>query len=168
MDDDLQSLHQDFESVFDNEIHARQRFTFRLLDLPPELMLRIVQQAVIKPKIIDATSAPKAEHQAQVLQPPAITRTCRLLRRESLRAFYRDNDFEAFHWARHACIRQWLVALGRDNLLAMRTLTFHCKFNTDFWEQKFEEVGIKTKCEVADDQTKAVGSLHTLKVTFLE
>jgi len=49
----------------------------------------------------------------------------------------------------------------------MRTLTFHCKFNPDFWETKFEEVGIKTKAEVAEDQSRAVGSLRTLKFNFL-
>ena len=167
MDDDFQALDQGFEDVFENEIYARERFRFPLLDLPAELLIRICELAVARKTTIDATLAPKARNQAEILQQPAITRTCRLLRRESLRAFYRDNNFEAFHWARHACIRGWLIALGPENLTAMGTLTFHCKFNTEFWENKFEEIGIKTKCEEAKDQSKAVGSLRTLKVTFL-
>ena len=167
MEGELQHLSEGFEDVFENEIYARQRFTFPLLDLPPELVCRILQLAVIRPKTIDATLAPSIKSQERILQQPATTRTCRYLRRESLRAFYRDNDFEAFHWSKHACVRQWLVAVGTDNLRAMEKLTFHCKFDPDFWEEKFEEVGIKTKCEVAADQSRAVRTLRTLQVTFL-
>lgn len=167
MEAKLQDLDEAFEDVFENEIYAKERFTFRLLDLPPELVIRIAQLAVIKPKIIDATLAPELKHQARILQQPAITRTCRMLRRESLLAFYRDNNFEAYHWAKHACVRQWLAAIGQANLCSMGSLTFHCKFDPDFWEQKFEEVGIKTKCEVAEDQSRAGRRLRTLKVTFL-
>lgn len=167
MEGDLQYLNEDFEDVFDNEIYARERFNFRLLDLPPELVVRILSLAVLRPRTIDATLAPDIKHQEQILQQPAITRTCRYIRRESLWAFYRDNTFEAFHWAKHACVRQWLVAVGPDNLRAMNKLTFHCKFDPDFWEQKFKEVGITTKCEVAADQSRAFRSLRTLQVTFL-
>jgi hypothetical protein len=167
MEGDFQSLDESFEDVFENEIYARERFRFPLLELPPELLIRICELAVARRTTIDATLAPKAKNQAEILQQPAITRACRLLRRESLRAFYRDNEFEAFHWERHACIREWLITIGPDNLRAMQTLTFHCKFNTEFWEKKFDEIGIKTKCEVAQDQSKAIGSLRTLKVTFL-
>jgi hypothetical protein len=165
--EELQHLSEGFEDIFENEVYARERFTFRLLDLPPELVCRILQFTVIKPKTIDATLAPGLKSQEIILQQPAITRTCRYLRRESLRAFYRDNDFEAYHWSKHACVRQWLVAIGADNLRAMGRLTFHCKFDPDFWEVKFDEVGIKTKCEIAADQTRASRNLHTLEVTFL-
>lgn len=165
--DSFQDLDESFESIFDNPIYIRDRFRFRLLDLPAELMVRICQLAVVKPNIIDATQAAKSEHQARMLRQPPIAQTCRMLRRESLRAFYRDNSFEAFHWARHACIRDWLVAIGADNLRAMQTLTFHCKFDNDFWVNKFDEVGIKVKVERAEDQSRAAGNLHTLIVTFL-
>ena len=167
MEGDLEHLEEHFEGVFENPTYIRSRFTFRLLDLPPELMVRICQLAVIQPETIDPTKAPLAKHQAKIVQQPAITRTCRLLRKESLRAFYRDNDFEVFHWSKKACIRYWLIAIGEENLRAMRTLMFHCKFNTDFWETKFDEVGIKTKAEVAEDQSRAVRSLRTLKINFL-
>ena len=167
MEGDFEHLGDDFEGVFDNPTYIRSQFKFRLLDLPPELMVRICQLAVVQTYTFDPTKAPLAKHQAKIVRQPAITRTCRLLRKESLRAFYRDNNFEAFHWAKKTCIRNWLTAIGVENLRAMRSLTFHCKFNTDFWETKFDEIGIKTKAEMADDQSKAVGSLRTLRINFL-
>ena len=50
----------------------------------------------------------------------------------------------------------------------MRTFTFHCKFDADFWTEKFADIGIPVKIEMAENQSRAYGSLHTLIVTFLE
>ena len=167
MEDDFGQLDHDFESVFDNVIYVRSHSVFRLLDLPPELVIRICQLAVIRPNTIDTTMSPKARRQARLLQQPALTRTCRLLRQEAPRSFYRDNTWEAYHWSKHNCIRDWLRAIGEDNLRTMRELTFHCKFQPDFWELKFNECGIKTKVEVAEDQTKAPNRRHSLNIRFL-
>ncbi len=167
MEGDFAHLEEGFEGVLDSPSYIRSLFTFRLLDLPPELMVRICQLAVVQPKTIDPTRARMAKHQAQILRQPAISRTCHLLRKESLLAFYCENTFEVFHWEKKACIRHWLTAIGVGNLRAMRSLSFHCKFNTHFWETKFEELGIKTKAEVAEDQSRAVQSLQTVKINFL-
>lgn len=166
MENNFQDLDESFEHVF-GKPYDKENFRFRLFDLPPELWLRIIEYAVMKACPINPTKARNAKHQTHIVKQPSITRTCRLLRHESLPAFYRNNKFEVYHWGRVACIRDWLVAIRPANLQAMKTLTFHCKFDPDFWTEKFADIGLLVKIEVAEDQSKASGSFHTLIVTFL-
>lgn len=138
MEDDLSLLNDHFEDVFGNEI-----VPFRLFHLPPELWLRICELAVIKKDPIDMTAARDLHNQVKILAQPALTRTCRLLRREALPVFYQYNTFVAYHICRTACPRQWFVAIGADNLRLMGTFEFYALFSPEFWVKKFEEMLVK-------------------------
>ena len=162
----MSNLDNDFEYIFKLP-HERDEFRFRLFDLPPELWLHICGLAVTKSNLINPTHAYKKKQQLQILKQPAITRTCRLLRQECLPVFYYNNEFEAYHWEKVDCIRDWLVAVGPSNRRAMGTLTFHCKFDAEFWTKKFADIGILVKIDVADDQSRAFWNFKTLIVTFL-
>lgn len=65
---------------------------FRLLDLPPELWIRICRFAVVEGTIrivkVDLRGS-LARHVAQ----PALALTCKLLREETLKLFYAENEF---------------------------------------------------------------------------
>lgn len=162
---DFQDLDEDFEYVF----RYPQAQNFRLFDLPTELWLRICELAVTRPSPIDITRARWANHQVQVVKQPAITRTCRVLRHEGLAFFYQNNTFEAHHWGGVACIRQWLLAIGKENLKSMGTFSFHARFEPGFWVQKFEEIGLHVKVELSEDQSgvKDRRRYQTLLITFL-
>ena len=125
MESNFQTLDGEFEYVFKCPVEIHE-FRFRLLDLPPELWIRICEFAVMKPYEIDTTRAKKPKHQMQVVRQPAISFTCRLLRQEALPLFYKSNNFIAYHWAGVACIRKWLLTIGHANLRNLGTLTFHC------------------------------------------
>jgi hypothetical protein len=60
MEGDFEHLEEGFEGVFENPTYIRSQFKFRLLDLPPELMVRICQLAVIQTETFDPTKAPLA------------------------------------------------------------------------------------------------------------
>ncbi|EME88775.1 uncharacterized protein MYCFIDRAFT_170351 [Pseudocercospora fijiensis CIRAD86] len=91
---------------------------FRLLDLPPELVVRIVEYAVI-------TSSKECplEFKPDSAVQPAITRACRLLRAEGVKLFYGSNYFvlnasdsetEVF-W-------QWYACIGRQQAVKIDSL----------------------------------------------
>ncbi|CAK1360281.1 hypothetical protein CB0940_06353 [Cercospora beticola] len=94
---------------------------FRLFDLPPELVLRVLEFAVVistkaKPLLIDSywgfswTPCLSAEQ-------PAITRSCRLLREEGLKLFYTRNIFLGASSDEGAStFWRWAKCLGQQNL----------------------------------------------------
>ncbi|WPH00079.1 Hypothetical protein R9X50_00290200 [Acrodontium crateriforme] len=144
MDMDLQALDPSFEEIFKSD---QDLTPFRLFDLPAELWLRVIDLAVTKSDSITITKGRSALDQVEIVRQPAITRTCRLLRQEALRMFYRHNDFEAMHFTGVACPRKWFVAIGKENLMAMHSFTFYAKFQSGFWMDKFREIGIKAEVE---------------------
>ncbi|KAK0939332.1 hypothetical protein LTR29_009077 [Friedmanniomyces endolithicus] len=170
MDGALQNLPSDFEHIFHGD-HSFQ--TFPLFRLPPEIWLRICELAVTNGKSINITKAPKTPDQVALVRQPPLTRTCRLLRYESLPMFYRNNAFEARHFCEHACPRQWLVAIGREHLRAMGSFSLHTRMSDRFWQGCFERTGLKVKVEVTATEVKGQcprhlhGKFQTLTVTFL-
>ncbi|KAK1064587.1 hypothetical protein LTR74_008589 [Friedmanniomyces endolithicus] len=73
-----------------NEVWSqwREKQTFPLFDLPPELWIRICRFAVIRPTPTVLTAKlPARVFRAKVRQP-AITRTCTTIRKETLSHFY--------------------------------------------------------------------------------
>lgn len=162
----FQDLAPDFEYVFRDR---HELGCFRLFDLPPELWIKICEFAVLPPTPLDITRAKQSKHQRELVKQPAITRVCKLLRQEALPLFYRNNKFEVFHWGRVACVRYWLKAIGSTNLKSMGQLEFHAKFSPEFWIEKFDEIEIPVKVEVAEDQSQAtrIRNFQSMVVTFL-
>jgi hypothetical protein len=106
---------------------------FRLLDLPLELVIRVLDFAVIHsskddpiniPDAVARTESRKAPHASGRpykkatwrLVQPAITRTCRLLRAEGLPTFYARNVFAAYsNMAGLAALGQFCGAVGVEH-----------------------------------------------------
>lgn len=65
---------------------------FRFLDLPPEIWLSICRLAVIQGTIIVERPNSKTNTEVSVAQP-ALSRTCKVLRAETLKLFYGENEF---------------------------------------------------------------------------
>ncbi|KAK5174318.1 uncharacterized protein LTR77_001398 [Saxophila tyrrhenica] len=142
MDHNFYALNDEFEEVFRADHEAT---TFRLLDLPSEIVLIIIQEVVKRGVPIDPTKAVKRKAQACIVRPPALAMTSKFLRREVLFAFYRNNSFESRHLNNVPCVRDWLVIIGHENRKAMGTFTFHAKFSQSFWQEKFAQIGILTE-----------------------
>ncbi|EMD00060.1 hypothetical protein BAUCODRAFT_21723 [Baudoinia panamericana UAMH 10762] len=141
MDSNFANLSEEFEQIY---LEPQSLTSFRLFDLPPELWLRICEVAVISPVPVNVTRVPFQQQQAQRVQQPAITRTCRLLRQEALPMFYKNNTFEAWHFCQPwTCPRQWLLAIGRGNLLQMGRLKIYTQNDKEFWQGCFERAGLK-------------------------
>lgn len=92
-----------------------QEPSLRLLDLPPELGILICRFAVIKGKI-SIRNADRANEVAHAVAQPALSRTCKTLRKEALEAFYAGNEF-SFRDSRnvHSGLTMWLRALGPES-----------------------------------------------------
>ncbi|KAK4907355.1 galactokinase [Elasticomyces elasticus] len=93
---------------------------FRLLDLPPELQLRIYEFAVCNDEPIDITvgrqtKQPYMSPRAQ----PALARTCRSICVDALKFYYAGNMFEANYCQRErqpsAIAIQWLHSIGASS-----------------------------------------------------
>ncbi|KAK5125855.1 hypothetical protein LTR85_012131 [Meristemomyces frigidus] len=112
----------------------------RLLDLPNELLLPILELAVTcstkeQPIKIDravkskksSTTSPlgviRYRKGAELLLQPAITRVCRFLREEGLPMFYKKNVFYS-HNNRHSfrAARRWLDGIGQVNMTRVTEL----------------------------------------------
>ena len=163
MDADFGALPQDFEDIYGAQSKTR-RSHFNLLDLPIELVLRILELSVVVPRPIKPTFARQCEKQAKLVEQPAITRTCRLLRKEGLPLFYRLNVFEAYQRHGTACVRKWLVAIGHANRCFMKIFIFHAQADVEFWKHKFAACGIEVEIDIMDessdhDQTHGFGEL---------
>lgn len=112
-------------SPSDSSLSRTSPQPFRLLDLPPELLLQILALVVVRPEPIcihtappnqpnstkaplrsddNDTTSPPPPQQAypRILQPlrqPPITLANRLLRAEGLKLFYRRNVFHGVNWS---------------------------------------------------------------------
>lgn len=172
MDDDLSLLDDSFEDVFCSTHDLQLRSPFRLLDLPPELWLRICEFAVIKNGPIQVGREPKSRDQMAIVSQPEITRTCRILRSEGLPLFYSTNVFELYHYYGVPCPRIWVLAIGVGNRQRMCTMTMVSGCQKDFWEGSFQRAGIDVEIDYdGPAQTVAAllfrGGLNRYKVSFL-
>lgn len=86
---------------------------FPILNLPAELTVRIIQQAII----ISSREDPiHLEESSKSHAQPAITRVCRLFRAEGLPVFYKHNFFtaESSHYGTENLVH-WLQSIGQVN-----------------------------------------------------
>lgn len=65
---------------------------FRLPDLPPELGVRVCRFAVVQ-DIIRIETPDNPGYTASAVAQPALSRTCKFLREETLKLFYAGNEF---------------------------------------------------------------------------
>jgi hypothetical protein len=152
-----------------NTEHELPTKPFRLLHLPPEIWLQICHHAVVQTNPIVITASPTSSGQELIVQQPALTRTCRLLRSELLPFFYHHNNFEAYHLDGVTCPRKWFAALGRANLLAMGSFTFHAQFSPKFWTNSFASLGIDVEIETVQCEggEKDRGPVHGLQMLWI-
>ncbi|KAK4957181.1 hypothetical protein LTR10_005139 [Elasticomyces elasticus] len=122
----------DSESEMDPAGQELDTPNFRLLDLPPELWLRIIQTAIQLPDPITLKVDPwGAEHKPLLSSygprysprysrhlnaghQPALSRVSRLLRKETLAQYYRLNDFEIVE--EKFIGSNWIDEIGVGNL----------------------------------------------------
>ena len=147
MDDKFCLLDDGFEDVFCSAHDIQLRSPFRLLDLPPELWLRICEFAVIKSRPIQIGREPDPADQMAMVSQPDITRTCRLLRSEGLPLFYSANVFEMYHYFGIPCPRRWILAIGEGNRQRMRTMTVVSGCHKDFWKGSFQRAAIDVEID---------------------
>ncbi|EMC97583.1 hypothetical protein BAUCODRAFT_147644 [Baudoinia panamericana UAMH 10762] len=165
---------QDYPSEFEDVFANTASSTFDLFHLPPELWLRICHFAVLAPGPINLSSHDTSTENALVVQQPAVTRTCRLLRKEALPMFYRLNKFEARWLCHHECPRNWLLAIGRHRLEMMSTLTMYTAQAAEAWRGGFERMGIPVDIKVESHQVwnwcpwhRRKRRVPTLTISFL-
>lgn len=86
---------------------------FRLLDLPPELWMRIIEMAVTKPAPLEWY----AEDGPVDFGTPAVAKTSRAIRNEALKAFYKHNTFQVIAVCSendvHSC-QDWMEARMKE------------------------------------------------------
>ncbi|KXT05506.1 hypothetical protein AC578_3697 [Pseudocercospora eumusae] len=91
---------------------------FRLLDLPLELVVRIIGYAVVT----STEERPLDVNPSSAVQP-AITRACRLLRAEGLKLFYACNCFSITATSsRTAMFWRWRAAIGQAKAAKIKRL----------------------------------------------
>lgn len=112
MDADFALLDDDFEDLLVSDYEIQLRSPFRLFDLPPELWLRIGEFAVIREKPMVLSRNLYGVDQERIVRQPAITKTCRLLRQETLPLFYSLNEFAMIGCGQGPILDRWLVAIG--------------------------------------------------------
>ena len=100
---------------------------FRILDLPAELVVRVIEQAVILSTVHNPIRVRTFD--APAFTQPAITRTCRLFRVEGLPLFYKHNYFKAYSAASAAKPTfSWLRSIGKVNASMLQ----HCYLESVF------------------------------------
>ncbi|PPJ60614.1 hypothetical protein CBER1_03657 [Cercospora berteroae] len=130
------------DATTEPQIDANEEKPFRLLDLPDELVVRIVEYAVVTssrkhPTKIRAIHVdephfwwayPKLQvridpdESKDLLQPP-ITRVCHSLRAEGLKAFYDQNHFLVKASTRGAdALCRWVDPLGENRIKGITNL----------------------------------------------
>lgn len=170
MDGDLSLLPNDFEDCFVSDIDILRRTPFRLLDLPPELWVRICEFAVLKSCPIVIGHQTDMKDMARVALQPSITRTCRVLRHEALPLFYTLNSWEMIHNYSVPCPRRFLHAIGATNLHKM-TLLMHSNCDIEFWKDTCKrwlvECEVEQTCKIGHSKHVAGrGWYWTFRITF--
>ncbi|KAK5691505.1 hypothetical protein LTR97_011498 [Elasticomyces elasticus] len=125
---------------------------FRLLGLPPELWLRIIQTAIQHPDPITlkvdpwgAEHKPTLSYYAPRYSPrysrhlnsghqPALSRVSRLLRKETLAQYYRLNAFEIVE--EKFIGSNWIQEIGMGNLRNMRSVRWGGGGIGEFWHEE--------------------------------
>ncbi|KAK4956752.1 hypothetical protein LTR10_006280 [Elasticomyces elasticus] len=108
----------------EREKEKSKQARFRLLDLPPELQLRIYEFAICSDEPIDITIGQRTKQAC--ISPraqPALARTCRSIRVDALKFYYSRNIFEANYCQEVARYDQqstavtiaWLHSIGASN-----------------------------------------------------
>lgn len=92
-----------------------QNMPFRMLDLPPELWSRIGGFAVTDDEALQLRQYRPDEANCAAVRQPDLTRTCRIVRKEALKLFYRNNRFIVIAVNRYANWTLWLSAIGPEN-----------------------------------------------------
>ena len=88
---------------------------FRLLDLPPELWVRIGKLAVPAETIVLPDSVSQ-KHICNRVKQPAITRVCKTLRHELLALYYQQNVFVMIEDHGYSFApERWLEAIGTEH-----------------------------------------------------
>ncbi|KAK4548934.1 hypothetical protein LTR36_008707 [Oleoguttula mirabilis] len=93
----------------------------------------IASTSLQSPRPTAGTEVRTVRYKAQLeeVQQPAITRTCRQLRRETLSMYYSLNHFKTFinelrsFKPEGAAVNKWLVAMGKDNSKHILHLTVY-------------------------------------------
>ena len=96
---------------------------FRLLDLPVEMWTHICQLAISRPEPIKVFNKLCPRLNAAAVAQPPITRTCKLIRAETLPLFYEKHIFLVHRqnsMPRQLCA--WLLAIGPTNRAHLRHL----------------------------------------------
>ncbi|KAK5126969.1 hypothetical protein LTR85_008327 [Meristemomyces frigidus] len=105
------------EALRSNASHEGKEATpFRLLDLPPEVWIRICSFAVTNARPILLHEKYFKVHVEHLTRQPNITRVSKQLRAETLPLFY-SNNFFVLHLFGHMVPiwHRWLHAIGRRN-----------------------------------------------------
>ncbi|KAK5738360.1 hypothetical protein LTR17_006079 [Elasticomyces elasticus] len=147
---------------------------FRLLDLPPELWLRIIQTSVQLPDPVTLTVDPwGAEHKPLLSKhprtskryahhlnsghQPALSRVSRLLRKETLAQFYRLNDFEIVEETFNS--GNLISEIGMANLRNMREVQYRAVCRGSFGLRKVQFEALDgAGVEVVEGVGERVGS----------
>jgi len=113
--------------------------TFRLLDLPPELRLRIYEHVVIREGPVCITPSSYSTYgwedwysaaAVTCRNPPPLTCTSKAIREDSLKLYYRMNDFiggccvkvSNGRYTELGLLKQWLRRIGAKNRGNIRSL----------------------------------------------
>ncbi|GIZ37428.1 hypothetical protein CKM354_000087400 [Cercospora kikuchii] len=103
---------------------------FPILDLPPELVIRTIQQAVV----ISSKDEPIViKDYTKAHQEPAITRLCRLFRSEGLPLFYKHNEFAIL--TTQQCTFEffrWICRMGLKRASIIQSLRAYWHFDNSF------------------------------------
>ncbi|KAK4957180.1 hypothetical protein LTR10_005138 [Elasticomyces elasticus] len=146
---------------------------FRLLDLPPELWIRIAQFALTlsSPNLIltVANTTPRREPQPARHIPgetghyhqPAFTRTNRLLRAEGLPMFYRLNNVSVHEPVYSP--NKWLTAVGKETLRAMGGFKYSSCFRASFIVRKLQLKDAGARVVVVRDEVVGGGELELVQ-----
>lgn len=100
------------------ELTSCQAEPFRLFDLPPELWTRIIKKAVRKWRLIARLPV---ERRIDFGVPP-LAKTCRAIRTETLKAYYKYNAFQAACTNDLSLYHDWISRMTQDHGSYVRRL----------------------------------------------
>lgn len=140
-------------------ITTSQDEAFRLLDLPPEIWLSICRYAVVK-GVITVHRPDSRTLTAEDVAQPALSRTCPVLRVETLKTFYSEQEFRLLdgdHFSSTAGLRAWAAAIWSTWWPLITTLTIQ----SDSWDI-VEWVEYQMQAEF-DEEAPEEGEVKVLK-----
>ena len=96
--------------------------TFPFVRLTPELRNRLYEMILVKPEVIDFTDSGDHTELRTAVQHPALTRTCRQIRTESLAIFYELNTFLTDSQYCFCGTQSWIQVIGPQNRSRLKQL----------------------------------------------